>query len=56
MNDITRLGLIVYDHIFEMRTRFRNNEVRDVDKELFELFEKIWNDQLEILSKWIKNG
>lgn len=49
MNDITRLGLIVYDHIFEMRRKFRENEVVDVDRELFELYERIWNDQSYIL-------
>lgn len=51
MNNNTRLCLVVYDRIYETREKFRNNEVVDVDKELFELFERIWHEQSSILEE-----
>lgn len=51
MNNVTRLCLVVYDRIYETREKFRNNEVVDVDKELFELFERIWHEQSSILEE-----
>ena len=48
MNNVTRLCLVVYDRIYETREKFRNNEVVDVDKELFE---RICNEQSSILEE-----